>query len=117
MSNGAPLIFITPTIVVDRDQQLITRYHRTLFLPARTWHLLAYLLDHPHRLIADVELIRVGWPHEMGHDPPDLYRHMHRIRQAIEPDPRHPRILLTRREVGYLLALPPFSAEKKSSSH
>jgi DNA-binding response OmpR family regulator len=108
MSNGAPLIFITPTIVVDRDQQLITRYHRTLFLPARTWHLLAYLLDHPHRLIADVELIRVGWPHEMGH--------MHRIRQAIEPDPRHPRILLTRREVGYLLALPPFSAEKKSSS-
>ncbi len=117
MSETNPLIFITPAIAIDRDQQIVLRYHRSVFLPARTWHLLAYLLDHPHRLIPDATLLAVGWPHEEGHAPPDLYRHMHRLRGAIEPDPRHPQVLLTRREVGYLLSLPPFSDEKRTTSH
>ena len=111
MSETNPLIVITPTITIDCDQQIVLRYHRTMFLPARTWHLLAYLLDHPHRLIPDATLLAVGWPHENWHAPSDLYRHIHRIRMVIEPDPHHPQVLLTRREVGYLLLLPPSLAD------
>jgi two-component system response regulator VicR len=117
MSETPSLIVITPAIAIDRAQQIVLRYQRPVFLPARTWHLLAYLVDHPQRLIPDATLLRVGWPHEEWHVPSDLYRHMHRIRGAIEPDPRHPQVLLTRRDVGYVLVLPSGVDTQRPSSH
>ena len=69
MSATPSLIVITPAIAIDRAQQIVLRYQRPVFLPARTWHLLAYLVDHPHRLIPDATLLRVGWPQEDWHTP------------------------------------------------
>ncbi|MCY0865368.1 MAG: helix-turn-helix domain-containing protein [Sulfobacillus sp.] len=97
---------ITPTILIDLDQEVIQRHDRLIVLPARTWRLLRYLLDHPNRVVTDAELIAHMWPGEAYHTSADLYRHIYRIRQALEPDPRHPRFLLTRRERGYLFVGP-----------
>jgi DNA-binding response OmpR family regulator len=41
--------------------------------------------------------------------------HISRIRQAIEDDPRHPRLVQTVRGAGYVLALPPGSADAGES--
>ncbi len=40
-----------------------------------------------------------------------FFPQIHRIRQAIEPTPRHPQILVTRREAGYLLQVTPTVVE------
>lgn len=97
-----PILCLTPAIHLDSAQHLITRDTQSYWVSARTWQLLSYLIDHPHRILSDAELLQVGWPTESTHFPADLYRYISRIRQLVEPDPPHPHFLLTRRDIGYL---------------
>ncbi|POB10194.1 winged helix-turn-helix domain-containing protein [Sulfobacillus sp. hq2] len=97
-------------IIVDPQQQGIWRAHHFVPLPIRTYRILACCLDHPHQILPDSLLLRVGWPEDIR-TPADLFPQIHRIRQAIESDPRHPRLLVTRREAGYLLQVTPVVVE------
>ncbi len=92
---------VAPHIEVDEEQQILVINNHRHILPAKTWHIFNYLFHHPNRVISWDELLTVGWPNEPKHPTIDLYRHIHRIRQVIEFDPRHPNILITRREIGY----------------
>ncbi|AEJ39930.1 hypothetical protein TPY_1749 [Sulfobacillus acidophilus TPY] len=58
-------------------------------------------------MVAEAELIAHLWPGEAYQTTADLYRHIYPISQDLEPDPRHPRFPLTRRERGYLFVVPP----------
>ena len=93
-------------IIVDPNPQGIWHAHHFVPLPARTYRILAYFLDHPHQILPGPLLLRVGWPEEIR-TAADLFPQIHRIRQAIEPNPRHPQLLVTRREAGYLLRVTP----------
>lgn len=99
-------LHLTPNIMIDLDQETIHHNDRIIVLPARTWRLLHHLLTQPNRVVSDAELIAHVWPGEAYHTPTDLYRHIYRIRRALEPDPRRPQFLLTRRERGYLFVQP-----------
>jgi two-component system response regulator VicR len=83
----------------------VWRRHHFVPLPARTWAILAYLAQHPNTVITSQQLIAVAWPGE-PHDSVDLARHIHRIRQAVEPRATIPQVVLTRRGVGYCLRVP-----------
>ena len=109
----AERLALSAHIRIDFGLHGVWRFRRFIPLPARTWAILAYLARHPNVVIANEQLLAVGWPGE-PRVPDDLGRHIHRIRQALEPHPRHPRWLVTYRAVGYCLRLP--SAQSPSAS-
>lgn len=107
MFNGLKLC---EWIIVDPEQQGVWRTRHFKPLPARTYRILTCFLDHPYKILSPSFLLRVGWPEDVRTSA-DLFPKIHRIRQAIEPDPHHPQILVTRRSAGYLLQVAPVVAE------
>ncbi len=95
-------MLVTSQIGVDFAKLGVWRGTRFIPLPARTFAILAYLARHPNVVIPTDQLLAVGWPDE-PRMPDDLTRHIHRIRQAIEIHPHHPKILVNRRRSGYCL--------------
>lgn len=105
-----PGLQLRESIIVDCQQQGVWRAHRFAPLPARTYRILACFLDHPHQILPESLLLHVGWPEDIR-TASDLFPQIHRIRQAIELDPHHPQLLVTRREAGYLLQATPVAVE------
>lgn len=95
-----------PHLIVDEDEQGVWRHGQWYPLPIRTYRVLHWLLTHPQTIVPYDQLLAVGWPGE-PRTTADLFRHIHRLRAALEEDPRHPRILMTRRQAGYVLQAQP----------
>lgn len=104
------------TIIVDLGQQGVWRQTDFIPLSARAYRILSYFLAHPHQILPTSLLLTVGWPNDIR-TPMDLAALIHRIRLAIEPDPRHPQFLVTRREAGYLLRVTPIPVEFDPTVH
>lgn len=99
--HGQDCLLVTSWIGIDFAQQGVWRGTRFISLPARTFAILTYLTHHPNAVIPTKQLLAVGWPGEIR-VPDDLWRHIHRIRQAIEVHQHQPpRVLVNRRGVGY----------------
>ncbi len=101
----AEILVLSTQIRIDFGLHGVWRGRRFCPLPARSWDILAYLAHHPNTVVAEEQLLAVGWPGELR-VPDDLVRHIHRIRQVLEAHPRHPRRLVTYRAVGYCLRTP-----------
>ena len=69
--------------------------------------LLAYLMERPGTLLSCRELARSALGYDVtGRESQGIVRpHISRLRKKIEPDPAHPRLILTVRGKGYLFAL------------
>lgn len=93
-------ILLRPGVVLDLALQGIWKGRHWIALPPIPFRLLEYLAQHPNQVIAEAQLLAVGWPGE-GRDPEDLYHPIHFLRTVLEPDPHYPRWLITRRNVGY----------------
>lgn len=90
---------------VDWNRQGIWRDRHFVPLPPRTFRILSHLIHHAGRMVTQTELLAVGW--DEARSPWDLYAQIHRLRQTIEPNPTHPKWLVTRRGAGYLLYMDP----------
>jgi DNA-binding response OmpR family regulator len=89
---------------VDVDKREATMDGRPLDLTPREFTLLCYLLEHADRAVGHKELVQAVREYE----PRDIYEaqeiikwYVHRLRQKVEPDPGHPRHIVTVRGVGY----------------
>ncbi len=100
MNSSRDRILLRPGVVLDLALQGVWKGRHFIPLPPIPFRLLAYLTRHPNQVIPEVQLLAVGWPGE-GRDVSDLYHPMHYLRQVLEPNPHHPRWLLTRRNAGY----------------
>ena len=103
MTMSTETIILSARIHIDSAQHGVWRDGHLIYLPARTWTILDSLLHHSGQLVTSEVLLAIAWPDEPGHARADLYRHIRRIRQAIEPDPRHPQLPVPRRDLGYEL--------------
>lgn len=87
-------------------------------LPAREFQLLSFLAANRDTVYSASEIYRTVW----GEDPIGVADqntvsvHVHRLRGRIEPDPAHPRYLLSIRGLGYKLVGPPEGDEAEGSS-
>lgn len=97
----ATVVWLDEDVLLDCAQQGIWRHHHFIPLTARAYRFLLYFVEHPRQIIAIPQLLQIGWPGEVR-TARDLYGHMYRLRLIIESDPHHPRLLVTRREAGYL---------------
>ncbi|MCL6521555.1 MAG: response regulator transcription factor [Firmicutes bacterium] len=89
----------------------VFRSGRPVALTTREYELLEYLALRPGRLFQRDELLREVWGYEYPGDLRTVDVTVRRLREKIEPDPSHPRYLLTRRGAGYMLQLPELAAE------
>jgi DNA-binding response OmpR family regulator len=71
-----------------------------LALTAREFDLLAYLIWRPHTVLSREDLLRSVWGWEFG-DLSTVTVHVRRLREKIEADSAHPRLLNTVWGVGY----------------
>ena len=69
-------------------------------LTSREFELLVFLMTHPGRAFRRDELLSEVWGYSYG-DTSTVTVHMRRLREKIEPDPRHPTRIATVWGVGY----------------
>jgi DNA-binding response OmpR family regulator len=68
--------------------------------------LLAYLMRRPNQVFSRRQLMKDVWETPFVDDTRTLDVHMRWLRERVEPDLEKPTLLLTRRGVGYLFAVP-----------
>lgn len=100
-------------LAVDFAQHRVTLANEEVELTPIEYRLLAYLAQNAGRVVTQDLLLEHVWGEEYAGESHLLQVNMNRLRRKIEVDPTHPRYLLTKTGVGYLLAtqLPP--AEKE----
>lgn len=63
--------------------------------------LLRHLVQHPNQPVSSAELLKAVWGETYEDAEATLRVHLHHLRRKVEPDPRHPRYIMTERGVGY----------------
>ena len=77
---------------------------RAVHLTPKEYQMLQFLLRNAGRLVTHGALLREVWGPEYADASPYLHVFVRQLRQKIEPDPSHPRYIVTRPGVGYRLA-------------
>ncbi len=99
-------------LVVDVPAHTVTRHGRPVALTRIEFRLLAHLLSRPGLVLSHRQLLEAVWGFEYAEQTELLKPTISRLRQKIEPDPTHPKIIETVHGVGYRLAAPAPSAQQ-----
>jgi two-component system KDP operon response regulator KdpE len=86
---------------IDLGTRSITRDGADVRLSPTEWRLLEYLLRHPGKLHSQRTLLHDVWGPQYLTESNYLRQYMARLRRKLEPDPTHPRHLLTEPGMGY----------------
>lgn len=86
---------------IDVPRQQVRVEGRTVELTVREFELLYTLARHPERVFTREILLERIWGANYYGDPRVVDVYVRRLRQKIEPDPAHPRFIITRWGSGY----------------
>jgi two-component system KDP operon response regulator KdpE len=101
---GGPVVLENGAIRIDLERRDVTVEGRPVHLTPKEYQMLHCLLLNAGRLVTHRALLREVWGPEYADASPYLHVFVRQLRQKIEPDPRHPRYIVTRPGVGYRLA-------------
>jgi two-component system KDP operon response regulator KdpE len=101
---GAQGVLEIGAIRMELDRQEVQVEGRPVHLTPKEYQMLRFLLTNAGRLVTHGALLREVWGPEYADASPYLHVFVRQLRQKIEPDPRHPRYIVTRPGVGYRLA-------------
>jgi DNA-binding winged helix-turn-helix (wHTH) protein len=95
-------------LTIDLQARKVNRWNKAIHLTPLEFKVLANLVQHRDRPTSLNELLADVWSAspEMGGTLAQVHCCIQRLRQKIEPDPRHPRYLLSERGWGYWLQDP-----------
>ncbi|GCE30162.1 DNA-binding response regulator [Dictyobacter alpinus] len=96
---------------VDFSQHLVTFDGQEIVLSPTEYRLLAYLLQNAGRIVTLDLLLERIWGQEYLGESHMLQVNINRLRRKIEPDPAHPRYILTKIGIGYQFAAHPKGEE------
>ena len=91
-------------LTLDDARHKVTMAGRELVLAPLEYRLLFYLAQNAGRVVTQEQILENIWGEEYGGEGHLLRVHMSRLRSKLEPDPAHPRYLLTKVGIGYMLA-------------
>jgi DNA-binding response OmpR family regulator len=92
-------------LYIDMERREVRIAGRLLELTRTEFSLLKYLAEHPCRAFTRDELITALWGEDRFVEEHNLDVHIYSLRQQLEADPAHPRMLLTVRGIGYKLQI------------
>jgi len=75
-------------------------------LTAREYDLLAFLARNAGKVLTHREILQAVWGGQYGDEADYIWTYIRRIRRKIEPEPGHPRYVLTVPAVGYSVPSP-----------
>ncbi len=104
-TSGAdqPALFVSGDLRVDVAARVVSVAGREVHLTPIEFKLLALLARHAGKVMTHRQLLREVWGPEYGNEAHYLRVYMAQLRRKIEPEPAHPRWLLTEPGVGYRL--------------
>jgi two-component system KDP operon response regulator KdpE len=95
---------ISGPLVIDLASRLVTLNGDAVQLSPKEFRLLQVLAQHQGSVVTHEQLLKEVWGITRVGDTHYLRIVVRRLRQKVESDPKHPRILLTELGVGYRLA-------------
>lgn len=101
-THAAPIV--RGDIVIDLAERRVTRGGQPVRLSPTEFRLLAALAQQPGHIISARNLVVQVWGSEYADDVENVKRYIHYLRQKLEADAGHPRLILTERGFGYYLA-------------
>ncbi|WP_406301372.1 response regulator transcription factor [Streptomyces sp. NBC_00879] len=99
--SGDSVMVATEDFTVDLPAKKVTREGRDVRLTPTEWHLLEVLIQHRGRLVSQKQLLQEVWGPTYGTQANYLRVYMAQLRRKLEPDPSHPRYLITAPGMGY----------------
>jgi two-component system, OmpR family, response regulator VicR len=111
LSNGTPSVETSDpiaigAIAIDRKRHIVSRNGLPISLSQREYDLLLAMLDADGAVVARSDLLDKVWGEQWIGDPRTLDVHVRWLREKLENEPSHPRLVLTVRGVGYRLVTP-----------
>jgi two-component system alkaline phosphatase synthesis response regulator PhoP len=94
-------IFQFGSIRVDLRGTLVTRGGKPVYLSAREFQLLRYLVEHAGTTVSRDEILREVWGYEVGTFTRTVDVHVASLRQKLEKVPKRPEMILTVPGLGY----------------
>src|SRR5215472_12751292 len=89
------------SIRVDLRRGEVTREDKPVYLSAREFQLLRYLIERAGSTVPRIELLRSVWGYESGTLTRTVDMHVASLRDKLEENPRHPELIVTAPGVGY----------------
>jgi two-component system, OmpR family, response regulator RegX3 len=102
-TESAPAVLEAGPVRMDVERHVVSVAGEPARLPLKEFELLEFLLRNAGRVLTRGQLIDRIWGADYVGDTKTLDVHVKRLRAKIEPDPGHPRYLLTVRGLGYKL--------------
>ena len=93
-------------LVIDLDWRRVVRDGTDIRLTPKEFELLALVARRAGRVLTHQAILKSIWGPNAVNQPEHLWVLMAQLRKKIEPDPAHPRYLVTEPWVGYRLAIP-----------
>lgn len=88
-------------VEIDMRMRRVRKAGNEIRLTPKEFDLLHYLIANPHVAIPHTKLLQAVWGPDYGDQVEYLRVFVNQLRKKIEPDPSHPRYLLTEPWVGY----------------
>jgi DNA-binding response OmpR family regulator len=98
-------VFSIGELNIDYAQHIVTLSGKEISLTPIEYRILAYLAQNAGRVVTQDLLLEHVWGSEYIGESHMLQVNVNRLRRKIEPDPAHPRYILTKVGVGYQLAI------------
>jgi DNA-binding response OmpR family regulator len=88
-------------VALDGDRRTATVAGRPIALTMKEFDLLAHFVQHPGRIYTRSQLLDRVWGYGNQFYAHTVNSHINRLRAKLEPDPAHPRYILTVWGLGY----------------
>ncbi len=88
-------------LVIDFDRRRVLLGSHEVRLTPKEFELLVFLARHPNRVLPHRAILMAIWGEHAIDRPEQLWALMTKLRKKIEPEPEHPRYLLSEPWVGY----------------
>lgn len=105
-SEPRPRIFTCGDLVIDDTQRLVTVAGTPAALSRTEYRLLRTLAQNTGKILSHEMLLAQVWGPAYSQEIEFVWVYIRRLRRKIEPDPAHPRYIVTAPGIGYRLAQP-----------
>jgi two-component system, OmpR family, KDP operon response regulator KdpE len=100
-ASGEEAVVVTPAFTVDLAAKKVLRDGAEVHLTPTEWGVLELLVRNRGRLVAQKQLLQEVWGPNYASETHYLRVYLAQLRRKLEPQPSHPRHLLTEAGMGY----------------